>query len=69
MYIGLFYNDLIKKMTEGNTYLGKGCHIREGCVVKPITEKYSNKCGRKILKSINPEYLLKNEDDNTEFAH
>lgn len=55
--------------TEGKTILGKGCHIREGIIVKPVEETYDNKCGRKILKSINPEYLLKNEDDNTEFAH
>lgn len=34
-------------------------HIREGIVIKPLEERYHPTLGRVILKSINPEYLLR----------
>lgn len=68
LFKGEYYKSLLN-YTEGPTILGKGCHIREGAVIKPLTEKYSNKCGRKILKSISSEYLLTKDEDNEEFSH
>ena len=56
--------DIIKKYTEGNSTI-ESTQIREGCVIKPLKEEYSHSIGRKILKSINPEYLCRK--DRTEF--
>ncbi len=39
--------------------------IKEGCVIKPLIERYDHRCGRVILKSINSEYLLRK--DGTEY--
>ena len=69
LYIGPFSKEVLQKYTEGLTNIGKGVHITEGCIVKPIVESYSNHCGRKVLKSINPEYLLTKDEDNEHFAH
>ena len=77
LYIGPYRADLLKTYTEGKTVLGDACHIREGCVVKPLNEAFDNRCGRKILKSISPEYLVTKKhdapeeyvDDNAEFSH
>ena len=33
--------------------------IREGCVVKDLYEKQHKPLGRKILKSVSPDYLLR----------
>lgn len=82
-YLGPYNKEIVKKHTEAkNTIItdenGQFVkQIREGCVIKPTKETYSNRCGRKILKSINPEYLLTKKqdhpeeviDDNAEFPH
>ena len=61
--IETFGEDTLPTHTGGTSILAK-CknkntkHIREGCVVKPLKEEFNRRIGRKILKSINPEYLL-----------
>ena len=65
LYEGEWINDLYKIYTTGNSLLSSKSQIREGCVIKCIPEKYHPRIGRKILKSINPEYLLKK--DRTDF--
>ena len=59
----------LKYCTDGKTVLGNGCHIREGCIIKPVKETYDPRAGRKILKSISADYLLTKDEDNEEFAH
>ncbi len=55
----------LKAHTEGTSTISNTT-IREGCVVKPSHETYDViRLGRVILKSINPEYLLR--DGGTEF--
>lgn len=44
---------------------GAGSQLREGCVVKTLVEENDRHIGRKILKSINPDYLLRK--DGTEY--
>jgi RNA ligase (TIGR02306 family) len=53
----------IMELIKGASKLYPEQSIREGFVIKPKYEQ-SSYIGRKILKAINPEYLLKN---NTEF--
>lgn len=86
LYQGKFCKGIVEQYTSGKTILAQykdgrkissANHIREGCVVKPLKETYSNRCGRKILKSISPDYLLTKKqekpeefvDDNSEYAH
>jgi RNA ligase (TIGR02306 family) len=65
LYVGEFNKDVLAECTVGNSVLSSIKQIREGCVVKPLKETYDHSVGRKILKSINPEYLLKK--DRTEY--
>ena len=59
IYSGFFDMDLVKEFTGGASIIDPiGQPIREGCVVKPLEEKINPCVGRKVLKSINPEYLL-----------
>lgn len=54
--------DMLDKYTTGCSVLGIKVRldsIREGCVIKSVIEENHPRIGRKILKSINPEYLLK----------
>ena len=46
------------KQTDGATALG-GRHVREGAVVKPVTERESPEFGRVILKSVSGDYLTR----------
>jgi hypothetical protein len=78
LYIGPYNKEMLKSFTEGKTVLGPNkSQIKEGCVVKPLSETFDNSCGRKILKSISTEYLLTKKhdapeeyvDDSTEYAH
>lgn len=41
---------------------GQSLHIREGCVIRPAKERFQHRLGRVIMKSVNPEYLLKHDD-------
>jgi RNA ligase (TIGR02306 family) len=58
LYIGPYYNGVVEKYTDGNSILYGG-HIREGCVTKSLYEESDIQIGRKILKSISGDYLLR----------
>ncbi len=64
LHIGKYSQEFLDKYTTGSSKLafqlvGDNDHIIEGCVIKPLTEENNHRIGRKILKSINPEYLVK----------
>ncbi len=47
----------LKVMAEGNSLIEGANHIREGVVVRPMTERYTNEIGRLQLKIISNAYL------------
>jgi hypothetical protein len=53
--------DLVKKLAEGQTTVAgaKAQVIREGVVVRPMQERWERRCGRVLLKCVNPEFLSK----------
>lgn len=57
LYIGQFNNHTLD-LTEGKSTICPS-QIREGIVIKMLHEENHPKIGRKILKSINPEYLTR----------
>lgn len=63
LYVGAYFEDILKEHTEDDSTIAS--HIREGCVVKSLWESNHLRIGRKILKSINPEYLARK--NRTEF--
>ena len=63
LHKGRFGKCSIEKLIDGPSVLAPEQKIREGIVIKTIEETKSI-VGRKALKAINPEYLLK---DNTEY--
>ena len=66
LYIGPYSKQIVDTFTTGaSIQCPTGQPIREGCVVKPLEEKINPYVGRKVLKSINPEYLLLK--NNSEF--
>lgn len=64
LYEGKYSKEIVNKYTEGNSVLCPS-QIKEGCVIKPIQERYDHKLGRVILKSISTNYLLRK--NGTEF--
>lgn len=67
LYCGPFNKEEILKLRDGNSVLAPEQKIREGVVVKPEIEEMCY-MGRKMLKYISDDYLLKNQDNETE-AH
>jgi RNA ligase (TIGR02306 family) len=57
LYRGKYDFDKIIKMRDGKTTLGS--HVREGIVVTSDPECYHPEIGRKILKFISDDYLLR----------
>ena len=57
------WSDAVKEYRAGPTVLGKGAHIREGVVVRPVEERWDPRLGRVLLKYISEDYLLKNYDE------
>ncbi|MCK9369396.1 RNA ligase (ATP) [Candidatus Dojkabacteria bacterium] len=64
LYQGPFDYEKIKALTVGPSVLAPSQKVREGVVIKPKIETITY-AGRKVLKLISDEYLLK--EDNTEF--
>jgi RNA ligase (TIGR02306 family) len=58
LYRGAFSLDAVKAVSGGPTTLGDAAHIREGAVVRPLTERLDPKLGRVVLKYISDEYLF-----------
>lgn len=46
-------------LAEGKTNIGKGDHVREGFVVRPVKERWHDGVGRVILKLHGEGYLLR----------
>jgi RNA ligase (TIGR02306 family) len=65
LYRGPFSNEIVNKYRDGTTSLN-GVNIREGVVVKPVTERVDPFLGRVILKAVSPDYLLR-KGNTTEF--
>ena len=63
-YITKFDNNELKNWTNGKSLLCPS-QMREGCVIKPITEENDPRIGRKILKSVSADYLIRK--DGTEY--
>lgn len=60
LYYGPYSPEVVDKYTSGHeTLSGKNLHIREGCVIRPQIERLNSEGKRLILKSINPDYLLR----------
>lgn len=66
LFIGDYSKELVEKYTKGCSVIDTvGTPIREGVVIKPIVESTCPYVGRKVLKSINTDYLLLK--DNSDF--
>lgn len=64
LYRGPFDRKILPDLINGKSTIGN--HIREGCVIRPVKERFSPKLGRTVLKCINDDYLLfkgKKEDE------
>ncbi len=60
LYYGIFYDGVIEKYTSGKSLIDKN-QMREGIVCKTAIEEKHPLIGRKILKSISEEYLLRKD--------
>lgn len=56
------------KLADGQSTVENAGHIREGIVIKPITERQEH-MGRVILKYVSDDYLLKEKDDEEAPQH
>lgn len=68
LHRGPFSLEEVARLSRGKTTLADN-HIREGVVVRPVTERLDPKIGRAILKYISDDYLLNDKltaDDATD---
>lgn len=60
VYVGPFNKQVMAEHTGGKENVsGKGLHVNEGVVIKPVEERYDSNLGRVILKSVSEQYLLR----------
>lgn len=62
VYKGSYKPEVIADWVSGVSLVNSAQKVREGCVIKPEVET-SCWMGRKMLRAINPEYLLKVESE------
>lgn len=65
LYRGPFNQETLLALTKGDSVLAPSQKVREGIVVKSLATEQQSYMGRPVLKMINDEYLL--NDDNTDF--
>ena len=65
VYRGPFNKEKVRQLSTGPSVLHPQTKVREGVVVRPVIETQHPMLGRKILKSISDEYLLRT--DMTDF--
>lgn len=65
LYEGPYSLAKVRELASGKTTLG-GAHLKEGVVVRPLRERTDPRVGRVILKYISDEYLLSQQEDNTD---
>ena len=58
LYRGPYSGQIAMQLRDGKTTLGGG-HVREGVVVTAEPESYHPEIGRKIIKLISDDYLLR----------
>lgn len=56
LYIGMYSEEILRSHIDGPTLLG-GEHLREGAVIRTMTEEWSPLVGRLHLKAVSAEYL------------
>ncbi len=57
----------VKRSSEGKTQLmAQDAHIREGVVVRPVSERHDPRVGRVILKYVSDSYLFGEKSDYTD---
>lgn len=67
LYRGPFWHSKVAEFTDGlETLSGKGMHIREGIVIRPVIERTDPELGRVQLKSVSGDYLTR-KGNVTEF--
>jgi RNA ligase (TIGR02306 family) len=59
LYRGPYSHVIAESFSTGPSVVPGANHMREGCVIKPIKERYQNHFGRLILKCVSFEYLEK----------
>lgn len=59
LYRGSFYERFTKELAEGDSSIPGAIHLREGVVVRPATERWSQEIGRVQLKLVSNRYLTK----------
>lgn len=65
LWRGKFKDAPLSTLVSGDSVFAPSQKVREGVVVRPVKEEYDYNVGRKVLKVISPEYLMR--DDNTEY--
>jgi len=58
LYVGKYYDGLLEEYTSGKSIICP-TQMREGVVIKALQESRDPRIGRKILKSVSPDYLLR----------
>jgi hypothetical protein len=66
LFIGKWKDVNLEQLTNGKSIICPN-QIREGCVVKDLHESNHYHIGRKILKSVSPDYLMRK--GGTEFKY
>jgi RNA ligase (TIGR02306 family) len=62
LHFGPYDKAIMDQLRQGDSVYAPSQKVREGIVIKPIQEAMAY-CGRKVLKYINDEYLLKDQTD------
>lgn len=59
IYRGPLDFNKVFEYAEGQTLIPNANHVREGCVIKPVKERWDKRCGRVALKLVGAGYYLK----------
>jgi RNA ligase (TIGR02306 family) len=59
LWVGPYSPERIEELAEGPSQVPGADHVREGCVVRPVRERWHEEAGRAVLKIVGNGYLEK----------
>jgi RNA ligase (TIGR02306 family) len=65
LYRGPLEQNIVRELASTPTLAGRGLHLSEGVVIRPMRDRQDRRIGRAILKYVSPEYLTRT--NGTEF--
>lgn len=63
LFVGSWDSSMAEQLSNGISIMDGADHLREGCVIRPLKERWDDRIGRVLLKVVGSDYLTRKSRD------